>query len=177
MGMKHTGKSQHGAALADAIDYAFCDTDSLIQELDSAESGMRRTIRDIYLEDGVERFRQLEAAACRLAVERDAKVVVATGGGVCDNPPALEATAGGFRVHLVDSEDALATRVFRGGIPGFLHTRDRDVARRRFAELYERRVAAYEELADITIDLRGASLADARTQILSTIEEYLRGRK
>lgn len=177
MGMKHTGKSQHGVALAEALGYAFCDTDLLIQEIDSAETGMRRAVRDIYLEDGADRFRQLEAVACRLAGERDGAVVIATGGGICDNPPALAATRGGVHVHLRDEHDALAARIFRGGIPAFLHTDDLNTARSRFSELYERRVAAYEQIADLTVDLAGTPLTEARTRIVTTVEEYINGRK
>lgn len=177
MGMKHTGKSQHGRALAQAQGRAFCDTDALIQELDAAEFGMRRTIRDIYLEDGPDRFRQLEAAACRLAAERDEAIVIATGGGICDNPDAAATMDGGIRVHLVDSLESLSGRVFRGGIPAFLHTRDKQTARKRFAELYERRMRAYESLADLTVDLSGKDLQQARTTIINQLEEYLRGRQ
>ncbi|MFW6262363.1 MAG: shikimate kinase, partial [Spirochaetota bacterium] len=56
MGMKHTGKSVHGRALAERLGARFCDIDTLVQELDSTETGMRRPVRDIYREDGAERF-------------------------------------------------------------------------------------------------------------------------
>jgi len=177
IGMKHTGKSQHGRALAQALGRAFLDTDALIQELDSTETGMRRTVRDIYREDGVERFQQLEAAACRLTSERGDSPVVATGGGLCDNPDAVGCTAGGLRVHLVDSVESLAHRIFRAGVPAFLHTDDEAVARERFRELYARRVAAYDELATLRVDFRDQSLLEAQAQIIQSVQEYLSGGK
>jgi shikimate kinase len=173
MGMKNTGKTVHGMALAKALGRSFCDIDSLVQEIDSTETGMRRTVRDIYTEDGPDRFRQLEAAACRLAAERDVEQVVATGGGICDNEEALAATTAGLRVHLLDAHDAIAVRVFRRGIPAFLHTRSVAVARERFRELYDRRVAAYIAVADLTVDLTNRTLSEARAEIINTLEEHL----
>lgn len=173
MGLKHTGKTVHGRALAGALSVTFRDTDALVQELDSTETGMRRTVRDIFLEDGAERFRQLEAAACALVDGSEEPLVVATGGGICDNEAALESLRGGTKVYLVDAFDALARRVMRGGIPAFLHTSDPAVARARFREIYDRRSAAYERIADLTIDLTGRSLEEARAVVVSTVEEHL----
>jgi shikimate kinase len=174
--MKHTGKSQHCRALAETLGWEFCDTDTLIQELDSTETGMRRPVRDIYREDGVDRFRQLEAAAFQLAAERVDPLVIGTGGGLCDNPAAVATTEGGLRVHLVDSFDAIAHRVFRGGIPAFLHTTDETTGRARLREVYDRRVRAYDEMAELRVDFDGASLGDARDALIATVEEYLNGR-
>ena len=177
MGMKHTGKSVHGRALAERLGARFYDIDTLVQELDSTEGAMRRPVRDIYREDGAERFRQLEAAACRLAAELTEELVVSTGGGICDNPEALEAISDGLRVHLRDSYDAIAHRIFRGGIPAFLHTDEEPVARSRLRELYDRRVASYDGIADLTIDLTDLTIADARSLVLRTVEEHINGGK
>lgn len=177
IGMKHTGKSQHGRSLAQALGWVFLDTDALIQELDSTETGMRRPVRDIYREDGMERFQQLEAAACRLAAEREDSAVIATGGGLCDNPGAVACTAEGLRVHLVDSVESLSHRIFRGGVPAFLHTDDETVARERFRELYARRVAAYDELAELRVDFQDRSLREAQTQLIQSVQEFLSGGK
>lgn len=175
--MKHTGKSQHGRALAETLGWHFLDTDTLIQELDSTETGMRRTVRDIYREDGQERFQQLEAAACRLAGERSDSLVVATGGGLCDNPDAVASTSEGLRVHLVDSIESLSQRIFRTGVPAFLHTDDEAVAHARFRELYTRRVAAYDELAELRVDFRARPLREAQAQLIQSVQEFLSGGK
>lgn len=175
--MKHTGKSRHGVALAAQLDRGFCDTDTIIQEIDSAQHGNRRTVRDIYLEEGVDRFRQLETAACRLVAARDEALVIATGGGVCDNAEALESTEGGLLVHIVDTHDAIAKRVFARGIPAFLQTKDERVGRERFRELFDRRVARYDAIAHLRVELDGRPLGSARSLIIATVTEYLNGRK
>ena len=177
MGMKHTGKTRHGRALARTQRRSFLDTDALLQELDATETGLRRTVRDIYLEDGVERFRQLETTACRLASERTDPLVIATGGGICDNVEAFATTEGGVRVHLVDSHESLASRIFARGIPAFLDTRDEQVARSQFRELYDRRVSAYDDLTDLRVDLTGLSPEEAQAKLIVAVEEHLHGGK
>ncbi len=174
--MKHTGKSRHGEALARAFGRVFVDTDTLIQEIDAAAGGHpARTARDIFQEDGVERFRQLETAACRLVAQRREPIVVATGGGLCDNPAAVRSTSGGLLVHLVDSFEALSDRVFLRGIPAFLYTTDEEIGRKRFRELYDRRTTEYDALADIRVDLTGMTASCAQSHLIDMIRRRLDG--
>ena len=91
VGVKHSGKTQHGDSLAGELGRSFLDLDTLIQYLDEEKNGVRRTVRQIYRKVGVDRFRELEAEACRMAADDEREVVVATGGGVCDNDDATEA--------------------------------------------------------------------------------------
>ena len=176
IGLKHTGKSSIAPALAARFGLPCLDTDAIVQELDRAADGSLRTVRDIYREDGSERFRQLERAACRLTADRTDAPVVATGGGVCDNPGALDAISGGLLIHLVDTYETLVERVLRRGIPAFLDTDDVRVARERFRELYDRRIAQYERIADITVRLDGLAVDAAIDAVATAIEEHNRGR-
>ncbi len=175
--MKHTGKSRHGCTLADGLRRDFCDTDTIIREIDEAQHGSRRTVRDIYLEDGAERFRQLETAACRLIAAREEPLVVATGGGLCDNQEALESTRGYLLVHIVDTYEAIAERVFTRGIPAFLRTEDERIARERFRELYDRRIGIYDSIAHLRVEINGRPLRSAGALVAATITEYLNGRQ
>jgi shikimate kinase len=176
VGMKHSGKTHHGASVAATLGYGFLDIDSLIQELDATEGGTSRSVRRIYAEDGPARFRQLEAAACRLAAERDAPTVIATGGGICDNDEAKKLLQEAITVYVHDSLERLTARVFRSGIPAFLGTDDPSVARSRFSELYERRTACYRRFATVTIDVTGMGLEEAGRAVVSGVREYLDGR-
>jgi shikimate kinase len=171
--MKHTGKTHHGASLAASLGREFVDIDSLIQELDAASGGMRRPVREIFREDGVERFQQLETAACRMAQNRERPVVVATGGGVCDNHDAMRLLQSGTRVYLHDSLERLTGRVFASGIPAFLGSNDPEEARQRFAELYVRRSECYKKTATITVSVEDLGLRDAERKVIATVKEYL----
>jgi len=177
LGMKHSGKSHHGAAVAAAVGRPFVDIDEVIQEIDSEVSGTTRTVRKIYREDGEARFRQLETAACRLTENRNVPLVIATGGGICDNQEAMTIVRRGRCVYIHDSLERLAERVLAGGIPPFLNTDDPAVARKRFAELYEHRSRCYRKVADVTVEVVGMNLQEAENTVVQAVKESLSGGK
>ena len=134
---------------------------------------MRRPVREIYREDGRERFQQLEAASCRLGMDAEAPVVMATGGGLCDNEAALNSISGALIIHLYDTIESITPRIMRGGIPAFLDTEDPEIAVERLAVLFERRIALYDELAAIRIDLSGMPLHVAQDRVIRTTTDYM----
>ena len=176
VGLKHTGKTTHGRRLSRRLGWPFYDTDEVIVEIDSSETGRRRVVRGIYREDGAARFRQLEATALALIVEQEMDAVVATGGGVCDNAAATGSLSQGVKVHIRDSLDRLSERVFRRGIPAFLSTDDPAEAKRLFAELFARRVTAYEAMADLTVDTSTLDEESAAAAVVEAVERFLDGR-
>jgi shikimate kinase len=173
--MKHSGKTHHGASLSAVLGWRFVDLDSLIQEIDAKrKNGMRRSVREIYRTEGEEAFRELETEACR-STATGTELVVATGGGICDNPAALEVIGAGIRVFLHDTLDRLLDRVLASGIPAFLHTEDVSVARERFKGLYERRTEIYCRIATITVSLEGTQLDEAERRVVTSVKELLDG--
>ena len=177
LGMKHSGKSHHGAAVAAAVGRPFVDIDEVIQEIDAEVSGATRTVRKIYREDGEARFRQLETTACRLTENRNAPLVIATGGGICDNHEAMSIVRRGKCVYIHDSLDRLTQRVLAGGIPPFLNTDDAAVARKRFAELYRHRTECYRKVADVTVEVIDMDLQQAERAVVHAVKESLSGGK
>lgn len=85
MGLKHCGKTTQGTLLAKELSIPFFDTDSVIEEI----VGM--PFRKYYSEKGPAAFYLAEEEAClKIYSEHpEERIVVATGGGVCDNAPAL----------------------------------------------------------------------------------------
>ena len=65
----------------------------------------------------------------------------------------------------------------RRGVPPFLGTEDPGMARKRFAELYERRMTKYREIADITVDQRGLSMPEVVAIVTNRVEEQVVGWK
>lgn len=87
MGLKHCGKSTQGKIISERVGLPFVDTDVLIEQ----EKGM--TAREIYAKEGVVSFTLAEQKACE-DIARDyagKSVIIAAGGGICDNPPGLNA--------------------------------------------------------------------------------------
>ncbi|MFP4376727.1 MAG: shikimate kinase [Spirochaetales bacterium] len=177
VGVKHTGKSVAATTVAKHFGRAVVDTDLLVQALDATESDMRRPVREIYRQDGAVRFHQLEAAALQLALSRDDAPVVATGGGICDNTRAIGLLLDQFIVHLIDSFDRIAARVFRSGIPAFLRATEIGKAKSEFYELFLKRNERYAQMATITVNLEGLDPQTAGEKICLTLEEHISGRQ
>jgi len=92
LGIKHCGKSTQGRLLSKHFNCDFYDTDDEITALTG------KSPREIYTDQGKDAFLAAEKDACQKLVERLAaqdkkdqiSSVIATGGGICNNPQALE---------------------------------------------------------------------------------------
>ena len=87
MGCKHCGKSTQGRLLAEKLGVPFVDTDDEIGRLRGVD------FRTLYKTKGAAEFVLAEEEACTSIIKKnpDSQLVIATGGGICDNPPALQA--------------------------------------------------------------------------------------
>lgn len=107
VGPPGVGKSTVAAAVADRLEAPLRDTDS------DVETTAGRPIADIFLEDGEERFRELEAAAVLDALGEDGAVVCVGGGAVMTgavDEGVTAAAARGARVVMLDVGIADAAR-------------------------------------------------------------------
>lgn len=147
------GKTTVGNALAVRLGVAFRDTDS------DVSSAAGSTIPDIFIEQGEERFRELErAAVARALTEHDG--VLALGGGAVLDAGSREALRGHPVVFLDVGITDAARRI------GF--NRDRPMLlgnpRAQWLRLMEARRPLYDEVATFTVLTDGLSpdrVADA----------------
>lgn len=72
-GFMGSGKSTIGARLAQVLNYKFVDTDAMIVKRDG------RSISQIFLEDGEDKFRHWESVISQELADRE-RLVIATGG-------------------------------------------------------------------------------------------------
>ena len=79
IGMMGSGKSQTGPDLANMINYAFVDTDDVI------EKASKQSIADIFEKDGETIFRDLEKQVLK-EISQHHSLVIATGGGLVTIP-------------------------------------------------------------------------------------------
>ena len=79
IGMMGSGKSQTGPDLAKMINYAFVDTDDVI------EKASKQSISDIFEKDGEKVFRALEKQVLK-EISQHHSLVIATGGGLVTVP-------------------------------------------------------------------------------------------
>ncbi len=177
VGPKHTGKTYAGKALARLIGGRFVDLDEFI------EKRTGKTPRTLF-EEGVEVFRDAEARAAEALAEGDAPareapedhpgavLVVAAGGGLVDNPRALEALRRigrlvSLRVAAETAWERVAAAAERtGSLPPFLRGDDPQGTHRA---LHERRTAAYGRIADVEINAEGMNPIDLAEEIARSL--------
>lgn len=175
LGLSHAGKTTAGKLLAARLHGLFFDTDSILTQRTGC------TPRQLCRQAGLAALHAAEAAALhecarlrhgtrgtapnRLAHDAEAQpVVIASGGGICDNQDAAAAlSAIPHRLFLYTEEAALFSRLTRdarraGFYPaflGFLPAAQYAEAAQLFSQLYARRTARYRALCTACIDTRG----------------------
>ncbi|MDR0386646.1 MAG: shikimate kinase [Treponema sp.] len=162
-GPKHSGKTSAGRALAALMKASFTDLDELIEEREG------KSPRELYRE-GAGVFRGAEAAALQsLLPAGKTCIVLAAGGGLCDNPAALELLKSpGISVVFLDISVETAWNRVRaaGGLPPFLDTGNPRETHRR---LHERRSVTYRSFAQIRIRAEGKSPEQIASEIVSAV--------
>lgn len=177
VGVKNTGKSVLAPLVAAHSNRVSVDTDAEVVRLHADETGRRDTVRAIFRSDGGVTFRRLEAIACTAAACSRERLVVATGGGLCDNPDAIAALTSGLIVALESDADLLFNRIMKRGIPAFLSARSRSEARGEFMELYQRRSELYRAMAHIRMQVGIRRPEEDAAELAERIEEYIHARQ
>lgn len=177
VGPKHSGKSSVGRALAQLWGCRFIDLDEEITQ----RTG--KNPRALY-EEGREVFLTAEREAAEVLVAQATRtsgpgpLIVAAGGGIIDNPGALEVLKStGFLVSLEVNAEAAWERIRRnaqisGSLPPFLRTEDPEKTHRL---LHDRRTLEYKKVADYRISTGPKSpilIAEELDRVLSEIKHH-----
>ena len=159
VGMMGSGKSQTGPDLAKMIDYAFVDTDDVI------EKASKQSISTIFQTEGEKAFRDLEKQVLK-EISQHHSLVIATGGGLVTVPENWGILHQGIVIWLdlditrsiqrIESDDKK-----RPLLP-------EDDLSRTFSQIYERRKPMYLE-SDLRIEVEDQS----PNEVASMITEYL----
>lgn len=170
MGCKHCGKTTQGRLLAQKFGVDFFDTDDEIARL----RGM--SARVLYKTKGVAEFTLAEEEACHEIIKNNSgrKIVISTGGGICDNPPALQQLreAGTFvflRLDINHSIERIMAKIEEvapgvfSGVPAYVINENpatlEDI-RAILLKKYIERFKQYESLADVVVDIKNAPIEE-----------------
>jgi shikimate kinase len=171
IGMKSSGKTTIGKALARRLGLRFTDVDAGVERLYLEQTGEKLGFREIFKRHGRDRFRNLETAALQALskTQSERPIVLATGGGLPlaeENRPLLKRM--GVIVFLDVAQEVHLPRIVRGGIPAFFPYPD-DPAR-SLAELLAVRRPIYGALANITVECRSESQETVADTIIHQLE-------
>ncbi|MEU9872726.1 MULTISPECIES: shikimate kinase [Actinomadura] len=159
IGPPGSGKSTVGAGLAERLGVTLRDTDA------DVERAAGKPIGEIFIDDGEERFRELERAAVAEALaEHDG--VVALGGGAVLAAETQDLLAGHTVVYL---RVGLAEAIKRVGLASarpLLVLNPRSQMRK----LLEERLPIYERLGTVDVDTDGREPADVVDEVVRALE-------
>lgn len=184
MGPKHSGKTTVGRILASLLPGDFTDLDELI------ETQTGKSPRALY-RAGVSVFRNAEFKALESLLARpgggekaggNTPSVIAAGGGIIDNPPAMERLDQAERILLVCLELTPETAWERirlgaektGELPPFLNTPNPEETHRT---LHERRAWAYRGAADMIVFTEQKKAETIAREIAARLLRYTEGHK
>jgi shikimate kinase len=173
VGPKHSGKTSAGKELAALLSCDFVDLDEYI----TRKTG--KSPRALYIE-GPEIFKKAEAGALASlfettlleakTAESSSPLVIASGGGLIDNPdalPLLKNNAAAVSVFLDISVQTAWERIKKAGeLPPFLKTENPEETHR---SLHERRAAAYRQCASLVIEADGKSPQEIAREIMDRL--------
>jgi len=148
-GLRGTGKSSVGKALAQRLDFMFVDTDTRIEEL----AGYR--IAEIVAQHGWEYFRALERQVVSQVAAADRQVVATGGGTLIDEENARLLKTRGVVILLLCELPILQRRITLGSNRPSLT--GQGSAETELAQVWEARWVRYYAVADATYDVSAES--------------------
>lgn len=159
IGPPGSGKSTIGAALAERLGVALRDTDA------DVERAAGKPVGEIFIDDGEERFRELERAAVAEALAGHGGVV-SLGGGAVLAAETQDLLAGHTVVYLRVGLSEAIKRVGLASARPLLVLNPRSQMRK----LLEERLPIYERLGTVHVDTDGRDPADIVDEVARALE-------
>ncbi len=164
VGLMGSGKSKLGRKLADLLTVEFYDTDKLIEEK------ARRTVQEIFQQDGEPKFRAVEKKTVLETLDKGVCVIASGGGAVTGEGVIDVLKQKAVTVWLKAEACELAKRL--------IHTHDRPLLKKGdpeqvLKELGEKRAPLYAQ-ADITIETGGLTADQAMPLLIKGLYGFLK---
>ena len=163
IGMMGSGKSQTGPDLAKIINYAFVDTDDVI------EKAAKQSIAEIFEKDGETAFRDLEKQVLK-EISQHHSLVIATGGGLVTLPENWGILHQGIVIWL-DLDLKRSIKRIESDKKKRPLLDDGDISQ-TFSRIYESRKPMYLE-SDLRIEVEDQSSYDVASMIAENLPSIL----
>ena len=165
-GLPYSGKSTCAGALANLLgnSWRVKDLDNCIEKLYLEETGVTKTYREIFGDEGREVFRMWETRA--LSNISDNNIILSLGGGTLETPENRDMVKVlGQVVYLKCSTDIVWNRL-KDKKPKYL---DPNNPYESFIKLVERRLPQYIEASHITVDVTDLAIKEVGDKVLQEL--------
>lgn len=159
IGMMKSGKSTVGRILSAQTRRRFADIDTLI------EQKVRKSISEIFSEDGEERFRHIEHEVFTECMKSDNQIIAAGGGLVIDSRNRDLIRQSGFGVWLFASPEKLASRKDDDYRPLLKEGNSKDVLKK----ILKDRFSAYVQSSHVVLPVEHDNEEEVASVVLSML--------
>lgn len=175
IGFKSAGKTTLGPLIAENLGFGFDDLDRRLAEKASDELGENVDFREAFRKLGEGRFRELERALLKEAIQEDC-LVLSVGGGTPLDCVASRGPGRNCVVYIRVPERDLINRIRSGGWPAYLEKEeDPEGSLRR---LLLERIPKYEKVADMVVDNPDSACpAHGAEEVAGRIREWMNGQR
>ncbi|MCF6158899.1 MAG: shikimate kinase [wastewater metagenome] len=169
IGFRGTGKTTIGRILARRLGKGFVDADEYLEQKE------KRTIRDIFQEDGEGVFREIETKVIQEICSFDDKVIATGGGAVLREENVRNLKKRGVLIFLNTDINIIYKRIYGDKRssqkrPNLTHLSNYQ----EIKYLLECRRPLYDKIADFVIDTAGTSLNTVVRKIIALIHGHVR---
>ncbi|MGV9169214.1 MAG: shikimate kinase [Promethearchaeia archaeon] len=163
IGFMGTGKTTIGSALADFLDWTFCDTDEIV------ENRAGKTISQIFSNEGASAFRKLECIVVKEICELETTVISFGGGAPLDPVNRRLIEKNSFVVLLKASASTIIARTSGSTERPLLNVHEGQLENKVNSLLNERN-PAYTEIMDFELETDDLSVEEAVTRIVERLK-------
>ena len=166
IGLKSSGKTTIGQALAEAINWPFLDTDILVEYEYEQQAEQRLPYKIIHQTLGPMQFANLEYDAIS-RFDKNMQTIIATGGSTALNSENLELLQKAGKIFYLNASPELLKSRWQKHPPSFI---DRDNLDQELKQYYEKRADKYAEIANVNIDVNQRQIDEIVNEIVDQIE-------
>ena len=163
IGMMGCGKSQTGLKLAELLKYKYIDLDLFIEKL------VKKSINQIFNDDGEEQFRELETNCLKETIKIPS-LVISTGGGIVTKPENWGILRQGIITWIdIDKEVALERLKLEIEKRPLLEVEDLN---NLYMSIFQSRKDLYSQ-ADLRIEVKKENIQEVAMKIIYAIHEEI----
>ena len=163
IGMMASGKSKTGPVLAELLRYKYIDLDKLIENI------AKKTINEMFLEDGEKAFRELETNCLKETINLPS-LIVSTGGGIISKPENWGVLRQGIII-WIDTKQEIALERLKKDIENRPLLQGKDLSD-LYNQIFQSRKNLYSQ-ADLRVEVNKEDVKEVAKQIIYGIHKKI----